>query len=139
MNARLAVWLGVLGVLGLHLTLRGHVGSPNVFFDGQAGPYPVHVVIRPPEVIPGLAEISVRVEGGGIERVTALPIKWNAGRQGARILNFPTAPQRLARHVRAVGEVPERAHGRRLPQRREGGKGRGSLFRDRLQICPPLR
>src|SRR5205085_8465866 len=31
---------------------------------------------------PGLAEISVRTEGG-VDRVTALPIKWNAGRQGA--------------------------------------------------------
>ena len=64
-------------------TTRGHVGSPNVFFEGQAGPYPVHVVIRPAEVIPGLAEISVRVEAAGIARVTALPIKWNAGRRGA--------------------------------------------------------
>src|SRR5260221_2492362 len=61
---------------------RAHVGSPNVFFEGKAGPYPVHVVIKPAEVIPGLAEISVRVEGG-VDRVTALPIKWNAGRQGA--------------------------------------------------------
>jgi hypothetical protein len=64
-------------------TAWGHVGSPNVFFEGQAGPYPVHVVIRPAEVIPGLAEISVRVEAAGVERVTALPIKWNAGRRGA--------------------------------------------------------
>jgi len=60
-----------------------HVGSPNVFFEGKAGPYPVRVVIRPAEVIPGLAEISVRVEEGGAERVTALPMKWNAGRKGA--------------------------------------------------------
>ncbi len=60
-----------------------HVGSPNVFFEGMAGLYPVHVIIRPPEVIPGLADISVRVEGRGIEQVTALPIKWNAGRKGA--------------------------------------------------------
>jgi hypothetical protein len=64
-------------------TARGHVGSPNVFFEGQAGQYPVHVVIRPAEVIPGLAEISVRVEAAGVEQVTALPIKWNAGRRGA--------------------------------------------------------
>ncbi|MEY2428527.1 MAG: hypothetical protein QOJ40_1412, partial [Verrucomicrobiota bacterium] len=62
---------------------HAHIGSPNVFFEGQAGPYPVHVVIRPAEVIPGLAEISVRVESGGVQRVTALPIKWNAGRKGA--------------------------------------------------------
>jgi hypothetical protein len=60
-----------------------HVGSPNVFFEGWAGQYPLHVVIKPAEVIPGLAEISVRVEGGTVERLTALPIKWNAGRQGA--------------------------------------------------------
>ena len=59
-----------------------HVGSPNVFFEGRAGNYPVHVVIQPAEVIPGLAQISVRVEGN-VERVTALPIKWNAGRKGA--------------------------------------------------------
>jgi hypothetical protein len=39
----------------------GHVGSPNVFFDGDAGSYPVHVVVRPPAVIPGLAEVTVRV------------------------------------------------------------------------------
>jgi hypothetical protein len=62
---------------------RAHVGSPNVFFEGHAGAYPVHVVIRPAEVIPGLAEISIRVESSGVDRVTALPIKWNAGRQGA--------------------------------------------------------
>src|SRR4029078_85257 len=62
---------------------RAHVGSPNVFFEGQAGQYPVHVVIRPAEVIPVLAEISVRVDASGVEQVTALPIKWNAGRRGA--------------------------------------------------------
>lgn len=62
---------------------HAHIGSPNVFFEGQAGPYPIHVVIRPAEVIPGLAEISVRVQGGGVQRVTALPISWNAGRKGA--------------------------------------------------------
>src|SRR2546421_6905998 len=60
-----------------------HVGSPNVFFEGNAGPYPVHVIIHPAEVIPGLAEINVRVEGSGIEQVTALPMKWNTGRKGA--------------------------------------------------------
>jgi hypothetical protein len=64
-------------------TAHAHIGSPNVFFEGQAGPYPVHVVIRPAEVIPGLAEISVRVESDSVQRVTALPIKWNAGRKGA--------------------------------------------------------
>src|SRR5437870_3523038 len=75
------------------LAAFAHVGSPNVFFEGKAGPYPVHVVIRPAEVIPGLAEISVRVDGEGVEKVTALPIKWNAGREGA-------PPADIARPVR---------------------------------------
>lgn len=60
-----------------------HIGSPTVFFEGSAGAYPVRVVIRPPGAVPGLAEVSVRVEGGGIRRVTALPVFWNAGRKGA--------------------------------------------------------
>ena len=44
-RSRILVALAAL----LPLTARGHVGSPNVFFEGQAGPYPVHVIIRPAE------------------------------------------------------------------------------------------
>ncbi len=61
-----------------------HVGSPNVFFDGDAGPYPVRVIVRPPEVIPGLAEVTVRVRDGREARsVTVQPIQWQAGPKGA--------------------------------------------------------
>ena len=38
-----------------------HVGSPDLFFEGRAGAYPVSVVIRPPSVIPGVAQVEVRV------------------------------------------------------------------------------
>ncbi len=69
-------------VVGLYVVATGHVGSNNVFFSGEAGPYPVSVVIRPPEVIPGLAEISVRVSGGGAERVTVRPVRWDAAPEG---------------------------------------------------------
>lgn len=65
------------------LLLRAHIGDQNVFFEGNAGAYPVRIVVRPPGVIPGLAEISVRVETGGVQRVTALPMRWDSGRQGA--------------------------------------------------------
>lgn len=61
----------------------GHVGSPNVFFDGAAGPYPLRVIVRPPEVIPGLAEVTVRVKEGTAERVTVQPVQWKAGAKGA--------------------------------------------------------
>jgi hypothetical protein len=62
---------------------RAHVGSPNIFFDGNAGAYPVHIIIRPPNVVPGLAEIVVRVDGEGVKHVSALPVFWDTGRKGA--------------------------------------------------------
>jgi hypothetical protein len=64
------------------ITAEGHIGSPNVFFEGKAGEYPVRVVIRPPNVVPGLAEITVRVREP-VQRVNVLPVFWKAGREGA--------------------------------------------------------
>lgn len=64
-------------------TLQGHVGNINVFYEGVAGPYPVRVIIRPPGVVPGLAEITVRTLGEGVNRVTFQPVKFDAGPEGA--------------------------------------------------------
>lgn len=75
----LALLLGLL----LPAPSQAHVGSPNVFFDGDAGPYPVRVIVRPPEVIPGLAEVTVRVKEGTAQRVTLQPIDWQSGAKGA--------------------------------------------------------
>ena len=63
--------------------LSGHVGSPNIFFDGNAGPYPVRVVIRPPGVVPGQAEITVRALTAGVTAVSVQPVRWNLGVEGA--------------------------------------------------------
>src|SRR5690606_31083322 len=65
------------------LALSGHVGSPNVIFEGDAGPYPVRVVVRPPAAIPGLAEITVRVQAEGVEEVSVQPVRWDLGTEGA--------------------------------------------------------
>ena len=46
-----------------------HVGSPNVFFEGHAGMYGVKVAIRPPAVLPGRAQVDVRVTGGMVTNV----------------------------------------------------------------------
>ena len=63
---------------------RAHVGSPDVFYDGDAGPYPVRVIVRPPEVIPGLAEITVRLrDGRKVDQVTVQPVQWQGGLKGA--------------------------------------------------------
>jgi hypothetical protein len=58
-----------------------HVGSPNVFFDGQAGPYAVRVIIRPPGVLPGTAQVDVRVDGA--TNVTVQAALWEAGTKAA--------------------------------------------------------
>ena len=60
-----------------------HVGSPDTFYEGMAGPYPVRVIIRAPQVIPARAEVIVRLAESGITRITAAPYIWNGGEKGA--------------------------------------------------------
>ena len=70
-------------LLWLASPVAAHIGSPNVIFEGKAGPHSVRVVVRPPEVVPGLAEISVRALGPGVTRVAVLPVHWRAGKGGS--------------------------------------------------------
>ncbi|HZF10795.1 MAG TPA: hypothetical protein VFE33_18560 [Thermoanaerobaculia bacterium] len=70
-------------LLAVALLTWGHVGSPDVFFEGKAGPYPVRIVVRPPLVVPGRAEINVRTLAPGVSRVSVQPVVWNAGPEGA--------------------------------------------------------
>ncbi len=51
-----------------------HVGSPDVYAEGQAGAYKLSVVVRPPLVIPGVADIEVRAQTPGIDRITVTPV-----------------------------------------------------------------
>jgi hypothetical protein len=60
-----------------------HVGSPDTWFEGQAGPYPVQVVVRLPGVVPGLGQIDITVPADDVRRVTAQPVIFNAGPEGA--------------------------------------------------------
>jgi hypothetical protein len=60
-----------------------HVGSPDVIFDGKAGPYDVRVIVRVPAVVPGLADVVVRVLRGDESRVLIRPVFWRAGVAGA--------------------------------------------------------
>ena len=72
---RIAVLAGALSLVFL---CAAHVGSPDAFFDGKAGAYPVRVIIRSPVVIPARAEIVIRVTGAGVRSVTATARSWNA-------------------------------------------------------------
>jgi len=52
-----------LGLAGLVALCSAHVGSPDVWYEGSAGPYHVVVYVRLPGVIPGIADINVQVVG----------------------------------------------------------------------------
>ncbi len=64
-----------------------HVGSPDVFFDGSAGPYRLLVTIRPPVVVPGVAEIEIRSSTPGIRQVHIVPLPLTG--PGARFAPTP--------------------------------------------------
>jgi hypothetical protein len=66
------------------IVASAHVGSSNAYFEGMAGPYPVRVIVRTPGVIPGLAQISVRITGESVPTlVTVRPLRWDTGLEGA--------------------------------------------------------
>ena len=69
--------------LVLFLGLTAHVGSPNVVFDGEAGPYGVRVVVRPPMVVPGRAEVIVQLSGSDSAHVAIRPVFWRVGAAGS--------------------------------------------------------
>jgi hypothetical protein len=62
---------------------KAHIGSSGVLMQGQAGPYKVLVDVKPPDVIPGTAKITVFVESGNAEKIFVRPIYFRSGDQGA--------------------------------------------------------
>jgi hypothetical protein len=70
------------GLFAASIPAHAHLGSPDVLFEGQAGPYGVLVRITPPDVVPGIARISVRVDGA-VRRVAFKPVYFQTGRDGA--------------------------------------------------------
>jgi len=74
MKRALPIVLG-LALLGRASTAEAHVGSPDAVADGQAGPYHLLVTIRPPEVIPGVAQIEIRaLDNSEVTRVEVVPV-----------------------------------------------------------------
>ena len=68
--------IGILAVTMLAaLSVSAHVGSPDVYFEGDAGPYHLYVTVRVPQVIPGIAEIQVRSESNDVEGIEIVPMR----------------------------------------------------------------
>ncbi len=72
-----------VAALSLAGLLAAHIGSPQVYFTGVAGPYAVDVIVRPPQVVPGIAEVHVRVADITVRNVVVRPVFWRAGSKGA--------------------------------------------------------
>ena len=67
-------------IAAIALVASAHVGSPDTYFEGAAGPYAVRVIVRSPGVVPGLAQITVRLLSPppqGALRVLVLPVYWD--------------------------------------------------------------
>lgn len=54
---------------------HAHVGSPDVFYDGKAGPYRLFVTVRTPRMIPGVAQIEVRILDGRVTGIDIVPLR----------------------------------------------------------------
>lgn len=70
MTARFA-----FGVLALAAGLYGHVGSPDIFYEGAAGPYRLFVTVRPPQVVPGVAEVEIRSTSPAVRQIRIVPLR----------------------------------------------------------------
>jgi hypothetical protein len=87
LNAKL-----LLLFLALAAAAPAHVGSPDVFYEGSAGPYRLFVTVRPPFVIPGVAEIEIRSASEDVREVHIVPLRLTG--PGARLAPTPDVARR---------------------------------------------
>ena len=60
------------------LVCSAHIGSPDVWYDGSAGPYHVTVQVVPPSVVPGVATVFARVDADDVQQVTVQANRYDA-------------------------------------------------------------
>jgi hypothetical protein len=76
------------------LPLVAHIGSPDIFYEGEAGPYRLLVTIRPPQVIPGVAAVEIRSAAPDVRRVRIVPLPLTG--PAAKLAPLPDVAQRSA-------------------------------------------
>ena len=64
----------LLSAVALQTRALAHVGSPDVFLEGQAGPYRLFVTVRPPHAIPGVADVDILATSDDIRDVKIVPL-----------------------------------------------------------------
>ena len=71
-----------------------HVGSPDVFYEGHAGPYRLFVTVNVPQVIPGIAEVQIRAASGKVNRISTSVSRLTGG--GSKYAPVPDTATRSA-------------------------------------------
>ena len=69
------IFVSLLLLTIFSLPAFAHVGSPDVFFEGNAGPYKLFVTVRVPQVIPGIAQIEIRSESNDVHEIRIAPMQ----------------------------------------------------------------
>jgi hypothetical protein len=54
----------------LAVPAQAHVGSPNVYYEGDAGSYHLFVTVNVPAVIPGVADVQIRADSDDVRQVS---------------------------------------------------------------------
>ena len=67
-------WIVILIVIALQPRALAHVGSPDVFLEGQAGAYRLLVTVRPPHAIPGVADVDILTTSDDVREVRIVPL-----------------------------------------------------------------
>ncbi|HEV2170448.1 MAG TPA: hypothetical protein VGR40_05850 [Candidatus Binatus sp.] len=81
-------------MLFLALPAEAHVGSPNVFYEGDAGPYHLFVTVMVPAVIPGVADVQIRANSSDVRQISTAVTRL-AG-PGSQYAPVPDLAQRSA-------------------------------------------
>jgi len=69
-----------------------HVGSPDVYYQGDAGPYRLLVTVRPPAMVPGVAEVDVHTTSASVSKMNIVPVYLTGMESGS-----PPSPDSMER------------------------------------------
>lgn len=85
-----SIWCGksaipmILLTFFLAMDAYGHLGQKNIIQQAMIGDYPARVIIKRPDVIPGIAQIFIRFEAApALSSVSVQPIAWYHGKEGS--------------------------------------------------------
>jgi hypothetical protein len=81
-EGRMRVYGVAVLILMLSSSAFGHVGSPDVYFEGNAGKYHLLVTVTPPAMVPGVAQVQIRAISGTVTSIHISPVFVNGKDQG---------------------------------------------------------